>query len=807
MAGQDPSTTISPDEPIGGRAKPALLHIVWKEHETAVPLLEHELSIGRSLGNQVRIESPAVDDVQARLVREGASYRFQQVSRSRPTLLSGKAVEDYVLRDGDQLVIAPGTEDAVTLIFDAAASIVIGDLRSVAGISTEEATAVGKAWRLDLPANGSLVMGRSPDCDLIMPALTVALQHARLDIRDGRPTISEMGRTSGVYVNGQRVSKRELVDGDVVRLGPFKVVLHGEVIEYQDDAKEVQLDAHDVTRIIGKKQILDDISFSAHPGQVLAIAGTSGAGKSTLLYALTGIIPPTEGSIMVNGTDLYASFEALQPLLGYVPQRDILPLQLPVGRALRYVARLRLPEDVSSEEMDARIEEVMRSLELHHRRDVVLGSLSGGQQKRASIAAELIARPGLFFLDEPTSGLDPGLARRVSEIMRGMANENSTVVVISHDAEGIQAADKLVFLASGGRVAFIGAPKEALDYFGVNDFADVYPRVESEDSEVWQERFAASPYYQQHVATVAAPPATGDGHARAAPAAAPAVLAPARPIGRRRGGVGSWRQFLVSVSRYAETMVRDRVALIVLLAQAPIIALLLTLVAKPTDFQPPPAAAITQAAAFGIPAAKLAPALTIMLAATATWFGAINAAREIVKEVPIFLRDRLSGLRILPYLISKVMVLAVLCVIQVTVLLGIIWLKVDLPSSGVLMWGPLELWITLLLATFAALGMGLLVSASVGNPDRAQGLIPILLIPQLIFIGGPAAGGGAQFISNFTITRWSSEAMKISAEIPYKEAAGGFATSDLLTHWLALGLMALAFIVLAGVQLWRKRAA
>jgi ABC-type multidrug transport system ATPase subunit len=802
MAEQDPpSATISSGD-AAGRTRAAILHICWRDHETVVPLLEHDVEIGRALACHVTVESPALDDVQARLVREGESYRFHQVSDSRPTLMDGKAIDNRLLQDGDELEVAPGTEDAVTLTYDAPRGIVIGDLRSVAGVSTEEATAAGKSWRLDLPANGTLIMGRSPDCDLVMPALTVALHHARLDIRDHQKTISEIGHTSGVFVNGKRVHSQELADGDVVRVGPYKISLHGEIIEYQDDRQAVQLDAHDVSRVIGKKQILDDISFTAQPGQVLAIAGTSGAGKSTLLYALTGIIPPTQGSIMVNGTDLYASFEALQPLLGYVPQRDILPLALPVRRALHYVARLRLPEDVSPEEMDVRIDEVMHSLELHHRRDVVLGSLSGGQQKRASIAAELIAKPGLFFLDEPTSGLDPGLARRVTEIMRGMANENSTVVVISHDAEGIQAADKVVFLASGGKVAFIGAPSEALDYFEVDDFANIYPRVESEDSEIWQQRFAESEHYGRHVATVLAPPAVRAEEGAAEPAAVHATTA----IGHERGTVGTWRQFAVSVSRYAETMVRDRVALILLLAQAPILALLLALVAKPGDFQPPPAAVIDQAALFGIPAAKLAAPLAVMLAATATWFGAINAAREIVKEVPIFLRDRLSGLRILPYLISKVIVLALLCVIQVTVLVGIISLRADLPSSGVLMWGPLEIWLTLLLASFAALGMGLLVSASVGNPDRAQGLIPILLIPQLIFIGGPALGGGGQFVSNFTITRWSSEAMKITSGIPYKETFDGFATSDLLLHWLALGLMAVVFLVLAGVQLWRKRA-
>lgn len=478
-----------------GGAKAALLHVLWVRGETIVPLIERELVIGRSPANQVTIESQAVDDVHARLVREGTSYRFFQLSGDRPTLLRGKPVDDYLLQPGDRLEIAPGTADAVTLIYEAGRSMMIGDLYGTPGTSPDEASAANKVWRLDLPANGTLVMGRSPDCDLVLPALTVTLQHARLTIRNGQPVISEIGSTSGTFVNGKRVHTHTLADGDVVRVGPYKILFHGDIMEYQDDRKAVRLDARNVTRFIGKHQILDDISFRAQPGEVLAIAGTSGAGKSTLLYALTGIIPPTEGHVMVNGSDLYTSFAALQPLLDYVPQKDIPPLQLPVQRALHYVARLRLPPDVTNDEMNARIEEVMRSLDLYDRRDVLLGSLSGGQQKRASIAAELIGKPGFFFLDEPASGLDPGLARRVSAIMRDMANTNSTIVVISHDVEGLQAADKIVLLASGGRVAFIGAPQEALEYFDVDDLADVYPRVESEDSKVWQKRFEESPHY------------------------------------------------------------------------------------------------------------------------------------------------------------------------------------------------------------------------------------------------------------------------------------------------------------------------
>jgi ABC transport system ATP-binding/permease protein len=196
-----------------------------------------------------------------------------------------------------------------------------------------------------------------------------------------------------------------------------------------------------------------------------------------------------------------------------------------------------------------------------------------------------------------------------------------------------------------------------------------------------------------------------------------------------------------------------------------------------------------------------------MLAASATWFGALNAAKEIVKERPVLRRERLAGLRVAPYLSSKIVVLALLCLVQTTALLSIIWLKVSLPSSGVIMWGPLELWITLVLAAFAALALGLVISASMTNADRATSLVPILLIPQLIFVGGPGSGTAARWLSYVMITHWSVEAMKVTVGIPYNTSATGFGATDLLIRWAALLVMSTVFIGVAAWQLARSRAA
>lgn len=776
----------------------ATLHVRTARGEERLFSLEHDnISVGRDESNEVRIDSSVVSAFQARLVREGRTYRFIQVGGTNPTLLRGVPVDDYVLQHSDCLLIAPGTQDEVQLIFELGATDLRASLEVTRAFKKDETAERVSVERLKLPAGGSVSIGRSSENDIILPSLSVSRAHAKLEVANGRVLLSDLGSANGTYVNGAHCGERALEPEDIVRIGPYKLVYRDGAIEHYDDSRAVRLDVHDITKVISGKTILDHIGFSVRPGELVAIAGTSGAGKSTLLDALIGMRPATSGRVIVNGADLYRAYDALRPLIGYVPQATILPMQLTVRRALHYVARLRLPPDVSREDADQRVDEVMRELEIYQRRDVEIGRLSGGQQKRASIAAELISRPGLFFLDEPTSGLDPGLTRRVTAITRMLAGLGSTVIVISHDVESLELADRLIFLASGGRVVFTGTPAEALEFFGVSDLGEVYPLVEADDPVAWQEKFKASRFYRGTLEREVA---------SSKEEAAPARWDPFGFItGSTRQGISAWRQFRIAATRYIETMLRDRRNLVILLAQAPVLALFLTIVAKATDFQPPPPAAIAQAEALGVPAAKLAAALPIMLAVTATWFGVFNAAREIVKELPILLRERLAGLRLVPYLASKLLVLAVLCLLQTSVLLGVIWLKVDLPSSGALMPAPLEIWISLNLAAIAALGLGLVISASVTSADRAQSLVPIVFIPQLIFLGGPGTGAVGQWLSYLTITHWSVEAMKISAKVPYQTDVGGFGGTDLLLHWLALGVMAGVFTSLAAWLVSRKQ--
>ena len=125
--------------------------------------------------------------------------------------------------------------------------------------------------------------------------------------------------------------------------------------------------------------------------------------------------------------------------------------------------------DTSAEERHRRVMEVLQDLDLQHRQDVQISGLSGGQQKRVSIGVELLTKPGLFFLDEPTSGLDPGTETALMQLMRRLADQGRTIILITHATKNVMLADKVIFLARGGYLAWFGPPEEALEYF------DKYP--------------------------------------------------------------------------------------------------------------------------------------------------------------------------------------------------------------------------------------------------------------------------------------------------------------------------------------------
>ena len=511
----------------------------------------------------------------------------------------------------------------------------------------------------------------------------------------------------------------------------------------------------------------------------MALVGGSGTGKSTLMKALCGYVPATAGQVFVNGDDFYHNFDAYRTVLGYVPQDDILHRTLPVGRALGYAAHLRLPADTAESEIDSRITRVLDDVEMAPHRDKMVENLSGGQRKRVSIGAELLADPSLFFLDEPTSGLDPGLEKKMMYTLRRLADTGRTVILVTHATANITQCDHVIFMAAG-RMVYFGPPAEALVFFNVTsgDFADIYTKLEGQGDpqgpivqrdlqgeygtwatanpgakappslgELWEIKFRASASYQRYVA----------GRLGQTSLSQPTPHPTATP--QRQNKVSPLRQFGILTRRYFDLTLQDRRNLLILLFQSPIVALLLLLVAR-SD-------ALTGVQATDLIQRGEAKKVLFMLATVSVWFGIINAAREITKELPIFQRERLVNLRIGPYLLSKVAVLSTLIIAQTLVLLGIITLKVGFPAdTGVILPPLAETFITLLLTALTGMALGLVISAASDSGDRAISIVPLALIPQILFAGLIfKIEGLATPLSWLTISRWSMDALGISADL------------------------------------------
>ncbi|PBC58225.1 ABC transporter ATP-binding protein [Rhodococcus sp. ACPA1] len=465
-----------------------------------------------------------------------------------------------------------------------------------------------------------------------------------------------------------------------------------------------RVDAVDVSRQVGARRILQELSLSVEPGELVAIAGGSGAGKSTLLEILAGLQPPSAGEVRHDGVVRGARVSA-DSRIGYVPQDDIIHLEMPLRRTLRYAARLRLPAGTSAAEADRIVEETMQDLDLADRAEVLVRALSGGQRKRASIAVELLTRPHLFFLDEPTSGLDPSTAADVMRLLRRLSRRGVTVVLTTHEPAGIDRCDRVVFLARDGHLAFTGSPTEARRYFGVEDLAEVYDRLAREHTpQIWAERFADS-----GVTSEARPGS---------------VLPPVPPVAAALTDVtrtGMVRQWWLLTRRNVDVLLRNRLTLAVLLGSPVLVTAMMATLFQRGAFDPRSAA-------------DLGPAqIVFWIAFAGFFFGLTYGLLQIVGEMAVFRQERLAGLSVGAYVASKVTALLPVLAGVSALLLGVLRALGRLPAVG---WDVSALlFVTIVIEATSALALGLLASAAVSNAAQAALALPMLCFPQVLFGG------------------------------------------------------------------------
>ncbi|TDD68665.1 ATP-binding cassette domain-containing protein, partial [Actinomadura darangshiensis] len=506
---------------------------------------------------------------------------------------------------------------------------------------------------------------------------------------------------------------------------------------------------------------LRDVSLSIGCGDLVAIIGGSGAGKTTLLDAIAGVRPPAEGEVRYDGG---------AGSLGYVPQDDIVHREMPLRRTLRYAAGLRLPAGTPPERAERAVDDVLEALALTGRAGQRVGALSGGERKRASIAVELLTRPRVFFLDEPTSGLDPATAADLMRLLRGLADSGTTVVLTTHHPPDVAVCDRVAVLTGDGGLAFYGEPAEAREKFQVDGIEDIYLRLAEPDEHDWEGRFG-----------------------KAAPAAGP--------------GIGAVRQWALLTRRSLDLLTRNRLTLAVLAGSPLMVLAMFAVLFRPGAFSPE----------------SPSPGATVMIlfwiAFGGFFFGLTYGLLQICTELPVLRRERLTGLRIGPYVLAKAAVLLPLLAVVDALMLGVLRALDRLPAMG---WGTYgELFVTLLLCSLAALALGLLVSAAVTDPAQATMALPMLCFPQVLFVGAilpvPVMAAPGRWLSYAMSNRWAFEGLGHSLGVdrlwatgrsplgpPLLASYGGTFSRAVAADWALLGGFAVLFLAGTCLVLTRR---
>ena len=718
------ATLVGAYRPEGRKAHPELHGLQGGEETFA--LRQGPNKVGRGAQCDIVINNLQVSRQHARIDRQGSRCMLEDTGSSGGTTVNGSALQGkHELVVGDRILVG-GIVLEYAVRYGPASTIVEAKEQKE---PEEPAQGLQMLYETEAVASVPLKMdvmtlGRAPDRDVVLDAPLVSKKHAAIERRGEQHFLVDTRSSSGTFVNGKPILSHPLERGDHVQIGPYALQYTGDKLERLESVGSVQLDALRLTkRVAGGKVILDDVSLSISDRQFVGLLGPSGAGKSTLIDALNGLRPVEEGRVLVNDIDLYESFDSVRAQLGYVPQDDIIHRELDVARALHYAALLRLPKDTSKEEREQLVAETLEALGLSERADTCIGALSGGQRKRVSIGVELLTRPGLLFLDEPTSGLDPGTENRLMNLFRRLADTGNTIICTTHVMENVYLFDKVVVLMAG-KLAFYGTPAEALKHFGIERITDLYDRLEDDIPELWQSKFRKSPEFAKHISLpheqfIEADEQTTEGNQRAAPKAAK-----------------TRRHFWPLLSRYAEILLQDKKNLRLILAQSVIITALISLVCNN-------------------------PALILFLASVSSlWFGTNNAAREIVKERAIYKRERMVGLSITDYVLSKFIVLAALCTVQCAIMMGGIFIFEARTGPPFLQFG------ILLLTAFSGVGLGLFVSAISNNADKATTLVPLTLLPQIILAGVIVPFAEMHYAvracSHLVAAKWANQALEVS---------------------------------------------
>jgi ABC-type multidrug transport system ATPase subunit len=605
-------------------------------------------------------------------------------------------------------------------------------------------------------------------------------------------------------------------------------------------------------------ELLKDISLSVKPGEFVCVLGPSGAGKTTLVRTLLGQLTPSKGEIRFGSLRVSGDSELLNGLIGYVPQKEIVHDELPVGRALQYAAKLRLPPSLNRKEIAERIRAIEKDVGIDHRHDTPVGNLSGGESKRVSLAVELLSFPRILIVDEATSSLDPASDARIMHLLAEYAKKYSiTLLCITHHLENAKLADRLLILASG-HLVWSGGVKEALDHFGVHRLSQIYLLLEDLPVEQWVSLHKVFQLQEGEA---------GNAEKDESQIEDKPIQAALRP--------GWFRQFSALLQRGLEVLFRDKRSLAFLIG-VPLVMVafaymgfakerfgqkaILSRPLEPREIQlagqlwghtlralalsetdqydgisvpaqirvfldkeqglqqrlrsPETAQLVKKALAGRIPVVPEREITNPM----STWkfrftvmfgiliLGFLAGLTEIVKERPIVERESANGVRTSAYIASKIVLLGVVLAMQIVpsvcLLQGVFGLTVSASPLGALAPFLLVSW----LAAMVCAGVGLTISGLVKTREQALLTLPVLILPQLLFggllirlTGGALTTIAKVFVPAFWAFRGSIDYITLTSPFPLYDMGEHFATRQAIgaLSLQLVGIMIVAYLMLA----------
>jgi len=645
------------------------------------PLREGRWLAGRSPECDFLLNQLEISRKHAAFIWDGKCCRIEDLDSSRGTWVNGQRLASaWTLAVGDEIAIG-----SVKLSFCAGTPPLIDPQPPAESPpSTPESApptiiVEGKSVeRFDV--SGEMTIGRLQGVEIWLNHPSVSRRHASFKNQPGQGvTVTDLKSTAGSFLNGKRFDTQSLIIGDRLQIGPIFLQFDGHGFHRVENGSGESLRTQNLIVRNGSTLLLNEINLLLPSSRFIGIIGPSGAGKSTLLNTLSGLRKPDHGEVLVNGEPM--DFAHNPGSFGYVPQEDIVHPELTAHQALTFSAGLRLPKGTPRLEVKKLVKKTIDQLGLAPHQSKRIGQLSGGQRKRVSVAVELLAHPRILFLDEPSSGLDPATEFQLVELLRTLADTGCTVICTTHVMENAYLMDQLVVLV-GGSLAFQGSAQATRNYFQVPKLSALYTRLSEHPPQHWKDAF-----HSQNLAG-AVPLSSPSPHL-------PSPTQPPRPS-----------TLPILLARQWAILSSDKQNFLLLLGQPLLIATLVAWVSNDRS-------------------------LSLFFAYLATlWFGCSNAAQEVVKELPIYRRERLVGVSTHTYLTSKYLFLASITTLQSLLL----YLVILFASGG--RDGSVSLQIIALFGTaLAGVGIGLVISTLARTPMQAVILVPIVLIPQILFSG------------------------------------------------------------------------